>query len=239
MQTSDASDNPSTELDDAKLQLLKLTLAQAMGRIAELDQIGRVFHDFNNILSSSMGYASLAGERAADLGDEKLSRYLANIEKAGIRSRDLVRECLDKRQQYRDQQSCELRVVLEVGMQLLGRSDWRANFADNYTLNIAHEPAGLILSSLGSAVSADAVPVFDARLEEEPQCAGCGSDLRGSQLHLHIKGLMVSDDSFAPLKLASVERDLAASSAAAYGGHLCESLLQDREIVVYLKASAT
>ncbi len=103
---------------------IKRLLVDVMNKQSRSEAMGRVFHDFNNMLSSTMGYASLALERVESIEDEKLPRYLNNIERASIRARDLVRECLAQRQQERNAaQPCCLAQELELlGLEVASES---------------------------------------------------------------------------------------------------------------------
>ena len=55
---------------------------------------GSIAHDFNNILSSILGYAELSKDKLRDSNDEKLLKYINNINSAGERARDLVAQLL-------------------------------------------------------------------------------------------------------------------------------------------------
>lgn len=55
---------------------------------------GGIAHDFNNILSSILGYAELSKDKLRDSNDEKLLKYINNINSAGERARDLVAQLL-------------------------------------------------------------------------------------------------------------------------------------------------
>jgi signal transduction histidine kinase len=55
---------------------------------------GGIAHDFNNILTSVMGYVVLGGERAQELGDAKLDRYLDQAARGARRARDLISQML-------------------------------------------------------------------------------------------------------------------------------------------------
>lgn len=72
-------------------------LRQAMMQSQKMEAIGRltggIAHDFNNILGSMLGFAELARLRYAGT-DETLDDYLEQIEIAGGRARDLVRQLL-------------------------------------------------------------------------------------------------------------------------------------------------
>jgi signal transduction histidine kinase/CheY-like chemotaxis protein len=66
--------------------------AQKLRTIGEMT--GGFAHDFNNILASVLGFAELAKERVARLGDHRLADFVAEIEHAGKRGSDLVKHLL-------------------------------------------------------------------------------------------------------------------------------------------------
>ncbi|MCU7852329.1 MAG: PAS domain S-box protein [Candidatus Thiodiazotropha sp. (ex Monitilora ramsayi)] len=68
-----------------------LIISQKMEAVGQLT--GGVAHDFNNILGSILGFTELAQERFGR-EDEKLQNYLYQIEIAGGRARDLIRQLL-------------------------------------------------------------------------------------------------------------------------------------------------
>ncbi|HMM77049.1 MAG TPA: PAS domain S-box protein [Gammaproteobacteria bacterium] len=70
----------------------RLRQAQRMEVIGQLT--GGIAHDFNNILTGLLGYVDMAEERAEELGDEKLHRYLERAGNAGARARELVQQML-------------------------------------------------------------------------------------------------------------------------------------------------
>jgi len=70
----------------------RLRQAQRMEVIGQLT--GGIAHDFNNILTGLLGYVDMAEERAGDLGDDKLHRYLERAGSAGARARELVQQML-------------------------------------------------------------------------------------------------------------------------------------------------
>ncbi len=204
---------------------LRTLLTASLGKIIEDEKIGRVFHDFNNILSSSMGYANLALERAKSSTDEKLVRYLDNIERAGIRARDLVRESLDSRRVSRDAIQTELAAVLKEGFPDIG-----VEFSESEKVFYSSEQLELLFSLLLSSYSRGSA-VCRGDVVEEFSCEGCGEDLRGIQLKVCVDGL-ADHESAVDGKVFALAEVLVKSQA----GHICESLMQDKQFVVYLRS---
>ncbi|MBS1114610.1 MAG: sensor hybrid histidine kinase [Nitrospirae bacterium] len=75
------------EKERLEAQLLQAQKLESIGRLA-----GGVAHDFNNMLSVILGYAELIKSKLSD--GHPLVNYVSEIEKAGIRSRDLTRQLL-------------------------------------------------------------------------------------------------------------------------------------------------
>lgn len=78
----------NTERKETELKLRQAQKMEAIGLLA-----GGVAHDFNNILSVILGYATMARE---ELGENNLrvKSDILQIEKAGLRARDLVKQIL-------------------------------------------------------------------------------------------------------------------------------------------------
>jgi len=207
-------------------QRLKAILACFANRIIEEEGIGRVFHDFNNILSSSMGYASLASERSADSGDEKLVRYLGNIEKAGIRARDLVKERLEHRHMQRFANKANLSKVL---------SPYVGGGAVKVPEVFVYIEEMLLVQAFAQIIPRETtVHSVTTELVDESTCSGCDHEIRGRQykVSLHVK----QNQGAVGGEQASAEFALAEALINSSGGHLCQSLVQDEDIVVYLRA---
>jgi len=203
---------------------LKRILTSVLCRVVEEEKVGRVFHDFNNILSSSMGYASLASERAKAFDDAKLSRYLENIERAGIRSRDLVRERLSERKAMRDANQCKLST-------LFGRKG-SSRAARNQQAYLDENQLFFLFSLFTGSDEWDAEQVeLSLELVDETICNGCSTELRGQQWRL---SCVPSGES--PILSSDADMALAKLLVHSSGGHLCENLVQDKLIVVYLRS---
>jgi PAS domain S-box-containing protein len=86
---TDITERKQAEEEKAKLesQLLQAQKMESVGRLA-----GGVAHDFNNMLSVILGYAALMKSKLP-AGDPLLKNVL-EIERAGMRSRDITRQLL-------------------------------------------------------------------------------------------------------------------------------------------------
>lgn len=208
---------------------LKELLMQSVAVNIEAEKLGRVFHDFNNILSSSMGYSSLAAERAGSLEDEKLTRYLENIEKAGVRARDLVRECLATRFAARNACQVKLQAVILRDFPSADVSE----LGDQYVY-MSDQQLSVALRLVMSCCSSDGANMaFSYELIDEPNCTECMENIRGQQIRLTVN---VSDDGFKQQDEADIL--LARHIFSCVGGHMCKSLVQENQFVVYLRAVA-
>ena len=70
-------------------QLRQSQKMQAVGQLT-----GGIAHDFNNFLTAILGFTELALQRSRTLADEKLERYLEEVNRAGRRARELVMQLL-------------------------------------------------------------------------------------------------------------------------------------------------
>jgi PAS domain S-box-containing protein len=94
-------------------QVRKAQKMEAIGTLA-----GGIAHDFNNILAAITGYSALA--RTAAAGNEELLEYVGEINRAGLRGADLVKQILAfSRQQEQKRGPVALRHVVSESLKLL------------------------------------------------------------------------------------------------------------------------
>ncbi len=87
----DVTARESAKVENAQLaeQLQQAQKMQSLGQLT-----GGIAHDFNNILASILGFTGLAQSYCNDDPQNRLGRYLREIELAGGRARDLVKQML-------------------------------------------------------------------------------------------------------------------------------------------------
>lgn len=214
---------PPSALENENRQLKRL-LVEVMEKQVRAEKLGRVFHDFNNMLSSTMGYASLALEKVEQYDDEKLARYLSSIERAAIRARDLVRDCLEQRQLERNVTApCKPHDVLKgcVG-ELITEGDTEAST----TVSMSAEDLTCMLRFLQAS---GARRVAKAHLHNvmAEHCERCDAELPMASLRVEFDLPAAGDsaDHAGKVEVTDehqlMEFSLAAAMVNMSGGHMC------------------
>ncbi len=112
----DATDQKQSENERESLQN-QLQHAQKLDSIGQLT--GGVAHDFNNILSSIMGYTSLAIEECPENNPEFLE-YLAEVSKAGIRAKELIAQLMAfSRRETKEAETLSLADIVQETLNML------------------------------------------------------------------------------------------------------------------------
>ena len=123
----------------------QLRQAQKMEAIGQLT--GGVAHDFNNILTSVMGYMVLAQERASSLGETQLSRHLEQAYGAAQRARELIAQMLAfARQQKGTSRTVRLTPLVERTLQLLRSMLPSTTKLDDSSLKQPRRPLDYVLA---------------------------------------------------------------------------------------------
>ena len=185
----------------------QLRQSQKMEAVGHLT--GGIAHDFNNILASVLGYAGLAHDRSRRNGDEKVSRYLQEVVRAGERARDLVGQMLTfSRSGSGDPRPLNLTLDLEEEIRML-----RATFpstvglqllvADTDIPNVICDPVHLYQAVMNVCINArDAIQekgsiiVSLTRTDVGPKhCDACRQQFSGDFVEITVSdtGVGISD----------------------------------------------
>ena len=142
-----------------KIQLAaQLRQSQKMEAVGHLT--GGIAHDFNNILASVLGFAGLAHDRSARTSDEKLTRYMREVLRAGERERDLVGQMLTfSRSGSGDPRPLDLSHDLEATVRMLRATfpttvGLQLQIADSDIPNVICDPVHLYQAVMNVCINA-------------------------------------------------------------------------------------
>ena len=118
-----------TERRQLETQLLQSTRLEAVGRLA-----GGVAHDFNNILTTILGFSQLALDEIS--GDHEVAGYITEALRSARRAQDLTRQLLAfSRQQLLQPQVIDLSEIMREMKRMLSRT-----LGEDITLDVSGPP---------------------------------------------------------------------------------------------------
>jgi signal transduction histidine kinase/CheY-like chemotaxis protein len=203
-----------TQIAEEHRQLQRsLQQAQKLRTIGEMT--GGFAHDFNNILASVLGFAELAKERVAKLGDHRLADFIGEIEHAGRRGSDLVKQLLiysrggnaEPHEFNLNDTVTEtvrfLRGTLPATVQIETELPERPQFGFADPAHIQQMLVNLSLNaSEAMAERGDIIISLQRRTSHEVTCASCASRFSGEHLVITVadrgRGVVNVPDLFTP-----------------------------------------
>ena len=195
------ADALSVRLEDMQreqeLALKERTLQDSLQRARQLQVLGQMAggfgHEFNNILTSMVGFAELAIERAKESRDESMRRFLTEIQSGGRRAAELVDQLLTySGGNRRDTSEVALSTITERALAILRptlATQHRLDWIPPATNAIAHvDPDRLQQAIINLCLNArDSMPdrgLITVRLLRETydgaNCASCLAEMHGS-----------------------------------------------------------
>ncbi|NEX21898.1 PAS domain S-box protein [Thiorhodococcus mannitoliphagus] len=192
-------------------------LRQAMVQSQKMEALGRltggIAHDFNNILGSVLGFAELARLRNAG-ADAKLEGYLEQIDIAGGRARDLVRQLLvfSRGDSTLGAQPCPLAPMVKEVLKML-RPTLPSNLSVRFEdaagplvveidpLHVQQMLLNLMLNARDAMPEGGEIRVVLGETVVEEACAICRAWLSGKWIELSVsdRGCGIPDDNFEQL----------------------------------------
>jgi PAS domain S-box-containing protein len=175
----------------------QLRQAQKMEAIGHLT--GGVAHDFNNILTSVLGYVELARDHVESQHDDKLNHYLSRAHRSGRRARDLIQQMLTfSRGQQGDPRALLIGPIVEDIVSLLESmvpasvtirtqidSDLSPVVVD--PVHIEHILVNLCLNARDSMPGGGSLTISLAETHCEHQlCASCHTDINGEFIEIAV-----------------------------------------------------
>ena len=193
----DISDRKQAEADRAHLQS-QLMQAQKMEAIGQLT--GGIAHDFNNILGIIMGNVDLAMMHARSDHGASVIEYLAGIQEAGERARDLVKKMLvfSRRRGDSDAKPIALQGIVTEVKTILARTFPSgiqiAEHIDPDAPLVRIDPTDIHQALLNLAINArDAIGehgridvTLRYRRKTAELCSACRDDVRGEYVELTV-----------------------------------------------------
>jgi PAS domain S-box-containing protein len=187
--------NAESERNRLESQLRQAQKMEAIGHLT-----GGVAHDFNNILTSVMGYIIMAQERAEELADDKQLRYLSRAQRAGQRARDLIQQMLTfSRGQRGEPRPIALSPLLKECIKLLEPAmpasiEYTCSFANrlpNVLIDPLHVEQILMNLCINARDAMDGHGVLTVTLQQhrcdDCVCASCQQSIGGDYVELTVQ----------------------------------------------------
>ena len=167
---------------------------QAVGQLA-----GGIVHDFNNLLATVLGNAQLGARYVRTLDNDKLTRYFDEIERAGKRGRDVVKQLLTFSRSDEEEVTDvavdavleEARALLEatipasINFEISAPDDLPAvRFNEGQLLQIV---MNLCLNARDAIANRGSIKVSAALEEVATTCTSCGAGIRGKYLVVSVE----------------------------------------------------
>ncbi len=179
-------------------------LTEALVRSQKMEAVGQltggIAHDFNNILGSILGFAELSRERFGSL-DPKLKDYIKQIELAGGRARDLIRQLLVFSRGENTQSAASiplvplvkeiikmLRPMLPVAIEIRSLFPQMSPYVKVDPLHVQQVLMNLCINARDAIDGNGLITVqVMQRSEIEGRCAICGSTIEGSWVAMRVR----------------------------------------------------
>lgn len=189
--------NKQAEEKQALLQN-QLQQAQKMESLGQLT--GGIAHDFNNILASILGFTELCKEKAEDLADEDINRYLNEIYKSGKRASDLVAQMLIfSREGQVGSHVISLEHIVKDSIGMLEHiipsniklhTDFEKNLPAvmSSSVQIYQLLMNLCINARDAIVNSGSIEISISRVQvDDEKCSSCHDELRGEYIDLSVK----------------------------------------------------
>lgn len=185
---------------DAQREKLEMQLRQAQKMEAIGHLAGGIAHDCNNLLTSLIGYSSMARDRLQQLGDPKALNYLDKSLRSGQRARDLIQQLLTFSRGQRGERQCvDLAALLREFLPLLESTlPSSVQFLTRYDEGVAPvmvDPVQVEQVLMNLCINArdamngsgEILISLRQRVPQDIVCSSCLQSLHGSHVELSVR----------------------------------------------------
>ncbi|GEM_PF-1035628 len=204
----------SSEIERMNVEAEQIHLEKQLWESQKIEAIGNltsgIAHDFNNILASVMGYSDLAINLVGD-DQEKLKRFITEINKAGTRAKDLVSKMLMFSRKYPGEpEAIKLQQhILDILNMLRStipstiniRTDFSSLNDNDLILADSVQIQQIVINMLINARDAigeqgEILIVAKKRAYKESKCSSCNQNFSGDMIDLCIQdsGIGISSE---------------------------------------------